>query len=212
MKGKSGQEINANEAVALAAQLIAASDRNLKLAAEYLEFAVAEGKTQRQIAEGVGKSAAWVNRLLQWRRDGYAEDTPFGMQSQERDERHDERIREDACSGPEQKSEQERSGPKHKSESASSARQRREWQHAWRLLNEDEEEDFELSKDDRTTLVRMLGMLGSSNDHEVLVAARKAEEMRIRLRLTWDNLIVKPKKAHSRQQGRPNRETSESTH
>ena len=67
---------NANEAIAFAAQAIASSDRNLKLAAEYLAYAEEEGKTQRQIAEGVGKSAAWVNRLLQWRRDGYPEDTP----------------------------------------------------------------------------------------------------------------------------------------
>ena len=85
---------DANEAIARAAQAIASSDRNLKLAAEYLAFAEAAGKTQRQMAEGVGKSAAWVNRLLQWRRDGYPEDTPFGTQSQERDERHDERVRD----------------------------------------------------------------------------------------------------------------------
>jgi hypothetical protein len=88
-----------NEAIARAAQAIASSDRNLKLAAGYLAFAEAEGKTQRQMAEGVGKSAAWVNRLLQWRRAGFHEDTPFGAQSQERDERHDERIREQR-SGP----------------------------------------------------------------------------------------------------------------
>lgn len=67
----SAAAINGNEAIALAAQAIASSDRNLKLAAEYLAFAEADGKTQRRMAKGVGKSAAWVNRLLQWRRDGY---------------------------------------------------------------------------------------------------------------------------------------------
>ena len=92
-----------NEAIARAAEAIKASDRKLRLAAEYLAFAEERGKTQRQMAEGVGKSAAWVNRLLQWRRDGFHEDTPFGTQSQQRDERHDEQIREqerDQRSGP----------------------------------------------------------------------------------------------------------------
>ena len=29
------------------------------------------GATQREAAEGIGKSVAWVNRLLQWRKGGY---------------------------------------------------------------------------------------------------------------------------------------------
>ena len=40
-------------------------------AADCLARACDQGATQRQIAEGVGKSAAWVNRLLQWRKDGH---------------------------------------------------------------------------------------------------------------------------------------------
>ena len=143
-----------------------------KLAAEYLAYAEEEGKTQRQIAEGVGKSAAWVNRLLQWRRDGYPEDTPFGTQSQERDERHDERVREDARSGPEHEPKPERRGS---SRSGSShARQRSRYRSGPKHKPERDCQGF--SEHDRTTLVRVLGMLGSSNDHEVLVAARKAEE------------------------------------
>ena len=172
---------NANEAIAFAAQAIASSDRNLKLAAEYLAYAEEEGKTQRQMAEGVGKSAAWVNRLLQWRRDGYPEDTPFGTQSQERDERHDERVREDARSGPEHEPEAERRGSSRSGSShtyRSGPKHKPEW----------DRQGF--SEHDRTTLVRVLGLLGSSNDHEVLVAARKAEEIRSRLGLTWDDLIA----------------------
>jgi hypothetical protein len=34
--------------------------------------------TQREIAEAVGRSAGWVNRLLKWRRSGYEEYSPFG--------------------------------------------------------------------------------------------------------------------------------------
>ena len=179
---------NANEAIAFAAQAIASSDRNLKLAAEYLAYAEEEGKTQRQMAEGVGKSAAWVNRLLQWRRDGYPEDTPFGTQSQERDERHDERVREerDARSGPEHEPEPERRGS---SRSGSShARQRSRYRSGPKHKPERDCQGF--SEHDRTTLVRVLGMLGSDYDPEVLVAARKAEEIRKRLGLTWDDLIA----------------------
>jgi len=34
--------------------------------------------TQREIAEAVGRSPGWVNRLLKWRRSGYNEKSPFG--------------------------------------------------------------------------------------------------------------------------------------
>jgi hypothetical protein len=177
--------ISANEAILLARSAIAAADRNLKTAADLLAVAAEQGKTQRQMAEGVGKSAAWVNRLLQWRREGYPEDTPFGAQSQERDERHDERVREQAsesCSGPEQTEQKHRAS---RSRSSSSRRSRSPGQ--------------SLSEQDRTTLVGVLGMLGSAYDPEVLVAARKAEDIRKRLGLTWDDLIVAARKRHASQ-------------
>jgi hypothetical protein len=48
-------------------------------AAEALALAVEDFKaTQREIAESVGRSASWVNRLLKWRRSGYKEYSPFG--------------------------------------------------------------------------------------------------------------------------------------
>jgi hypothetical protein len=40
-----------------------------------------QGASQRQIAKAVGKSAAWVHQMLKWRREGYKDDTPFGLQS-----------------------------------------------------------------------------------------------------------------------------------
>jgi hypothetical protein len=42
---------------------------------------------------------------------------------------------------------------------------------------------------DHDKLVKILGMLGSSHDGEVLAAARKAEEERKRLNTSWDQLI-----------------------
>jgi hypothetical protein len=185
-------DITANEAIALARQAIASADRNLKSAAQFLAVAEEQGKTQRQMAEGVGKSAAWVNRLLQWRRDGFPEDTPFGAQSQERDERHDERVREqasDARSGPEQEPEPEQEAPRSRaSRSRSRARRSRS--------------RLRFYEHDRTTLVRVLGKLGSEYDNEVLIAARKAEEIRQRLGLTWDDLVIA-----ATEQGRRERES-----
>ena len=34
--------------------------------------------TQREMAEAVGKSASWVNKLLKWRQSGYKDHSPFG--------------------------------------------------------------------------------------------------------------------------------------
>jgi hypothetical protein len=54
---------------------------SLRAAAEDIAAAHEQGATQRQIAEAVGKSAAWVNRLLKWRESGYRDDTAFGPQA-----------------------------------------------------------------------------------------------------------------------------------
>ena len=39
------------------------------------------GASQQEIAAAVGKSQAWVSRVLQWRREGFKDDTPFGQAS-----------------------------------------------------------------------------------------------------------------------------------
>jgi hypothetical protein len=51
----------------------------LQEAAEALALAHENFKaTQREIAEAIGRSASWVNRLLKWRQSGYKERSPFG--------------------------------------------------------------------------------------------------------------------------------------
>jgi hypothetical protein len=60
-----------------AKRAIADGEASLKEAAECISKAQARGATQRQIAEAVGKSAAWVNRLLAWRAGGFIGDA-FG--------------------------------------------------------------------------------------------------------------------------------------
>jgi hypothetical protein len=53
--------------------------RSLRDAAEWLASAQQDfHASQREIAEAVGRSASWVNRLLKWRRSGYNEYSPFG--------------------------------------------------------------------------------------------------------------------------------------
>lgn len=66
---------------------IEAGEKNLKQAAEHLATAQEAGASQRDMAEAVGKSAAWVNRLLKWRETGYQGDTPFGPESKAKRER-----------------------------------------------------------------------------------------------------------------------------
>ena len=65
------------ELLARARQSIETGVSSFRAAAEYLAEARRLGVSQRQLAEGVSKSAAWVNALLKWRELGYPDDTPF---------------------------------------------------------------------------------------------------------------------------------------
>jgi hypothetical protein len=55
-------------------------------ATEHMSKAQRKGASQRHIASYLGKSSAWVNRLLRWRKSGY-KDTPFGPESKASRER-----------------------------------------------------------------------------------------------------------------------------
>jgi hypothetical protein len=55
------------------------SEQSLHDAAEALGLAQEDhSATQREMAEAIGKSASWVNKLLKWRRSGYNDHSPFG--------------------------------------------------------------------------------------------------------------------------------------
>src|ERR1700722_11150796 len=69
-----------SELLRRAKQAINSGENSLQAAAEDIAAAQARGATQRQIAETIGKSPAWVNRLLAWRQCGY-HDTAFGPQA-----------------------------------------------------------------------------------------------------------------------------------
>ena len=74
-------EPNVTELLEEAKRDIDDGEVRLRAAAEKMAAARKQGASQRQIAQGVGKSAPWVNRLLKWHDGGYQEDTPFGPQS-----------------------------------------------------------------------------------------------------------------------------------
>lgn len=74
-------EMTITENLDRARRHIEAGDTRLRAAAEHLAAARKQGATQRQMARGVGKSAPWVNRLLQWHDNGYVDETPFGPQA-----------------------------------------------------------------------------------------------------------------------------------
>jgi hypothetical protein len=54
----------ASKLLTRAKQLIESSDTSLRGAAEHIAAAQAQGASQRQIADNIGKPASWVNRLL----------------------------------------------------------------------------------------------------------------------------------------------------
>ena len=60
------------ELLSRAKRNIDSCERPLREAAEDIAQACEQGATQRDIALAVGKSPAWVNRLLKWRLSGYA--------------------------------------------------------------------------------------------------------------------------------------------
>jgi hypothetical protein len=67
------------ELLSRAKDAIEAGEQSLHDAAEALGIAQVEhSASQREMAEAIGKSVAWVNALLQWRRSGYKDDSPFG--------------------------------------------------------------------------------------------------------------------------------------
>ena len=71
----------------IAKQAIAAGDNAMSVAAEYLATIHDLGISIRVIASKVGKQKSWVHRLLQWRRSGFSDGTPFGPASKARRKR-----------------------------------------------------------------------------------------------------------------------------
>jgi hypothetical protein len=100
---------------------------------------------------------------------------------------------------------------KREREKARAERRRRareqEWEYLGRLIDERTKKP-EIPSSLRTLLVKTLGMLGSEHENEALVAARKVEEIRRKLGLMWDDLIVEATQENNRKPGEKNQASS----
>jgi hypothetical protein len=207
------------ELLTRAKHAIESGETSLHAAAEDIAAAQEQGATQRQIAEAVGKSAAWVNRLLKWRESGYHDDTAFGpqakasrqrargVQSTEQQKQKKQKAgasseHAQAAAAEKVRAEAEKAkadARKAKADAAKAeaeARAAKEQAKAYGAFRR--KYGFILNKLDyrqRDRLVKLLGMLGSQHDGERANAAKLVEQYRAALGLTWHELII-PAVAH----------------
>ena len=154
-----------------ARRAIAAGEGSFRQAAEYLAEARKQGATQRQSAKAVGKSPSWVNTLLKWRSGGYRE-TPFGPQS---------KAKRAAVQAPKQ------SRRPMTAEEALAQKAQAEFQTARAVAVAALFGDSQrIPAAARAELLKALHMLASSRD----TAAVLVERCRVRLNLTWGELLV----------------------
>ncbi len=195
---------------------IESGETSLRAAAEDIAAAQVHGATQRQIAKAVGKSAAWVNRLLAWRRSGYQDGTPFGPQakaSRQRAQRvqASQRKKQKAATTSEQaqaaaeraraetaEAEATRAKAEAQRAKAEAAKAKADAKKAWEQAKArssfrtvfGDKTKKEINSGSRERLVKALGMLGSDQAGERDAAACAAEKLRIKLDMTWDELII----------------------
>jgi len=188
---------------------IEAGEDRFRQAAEDIATASEQGATQHQIAETVGKSQAWVNGLLKWRSAGY-QDTPFGPQSKASRARradyqapnnHRPASTSEQAEAVKAKAEAATARARAQQAKAEAAEARAQARKAKAEANKASHDTFtemhrrstrpkEIHSSMRTLLIKALGMLGSEQDGECLNAARKAEQLRKKLGMNWDELIV----------------------
>ena len=174
--------VTITELLSRAKDAIASGEIALHAAAEDIAAAQEQGATQRQIAEAVGKSAAWINRLLKWRQSGYQDGSAFGPQAKASRQRAAQRVQatehtvqatEHTVQATEQKKHQKQK-PATTSEQAQACGRVTFW----------------FPEGERELLVKALGMLGSDHVGERESAALVVEKQRAKLGMTWEELII----------------------
>jgi hypothetical protein len=205
----------AKQEILSAEQLLAKADetanQHYRVAADRIADAQKQKASQRQIAKDIGKSAAYVNQLSRWRKDGYL-DSPFGPQSKAARLRkkkrsvapeHDQKESASGKNDPqaddegagtkvnkEKKAEVQAEVRKAKAEAEKAKADADKWKKKAKAAAQGSAPVPNFDPDDRDRLVKFLGMLGSDQDGERLNAAHKAEKLRIGLGVGWDELIV----------------------
>jgi hypothetical protein len=159
-----------------ARRAVAAGEHKFREAAECLAAARKLGATQRQSAKAIGKSPAWVNRLLKWRSGGYRE-TPFGPQSK-------------AKRTVVQATKQARRPMTAEEALAQKAQAEFQTARAVAVATMFGADTKRIPAAARKELLKALAMLGSEHAAERASAALIVERQRARLNLTWDDLIV----------------------
>jgi colicin import membrane protein len=187
---------------------IARGESSMRKAAEHIAEAMRlDNKlTQRAVAERIGKSAAWVNVLIRWKSEDYKSGTPFGPQSKasrtkaaavQATKRPPEKVTErllrenalaerDTAKASAAEARAKAAEAKHKAEQAKQEAEA-ERLRANRLRAEGA---ADISYEQRERLLKLLGMLGSNHEGERATAAKKADDFRETLDLSWSNLIV----------------------
>ena len=204
------------EHLSLAKRDIASGDKSFQSAAEHIAAAIALGSTQRDAAATVGKSVAWINRVLKWKDSGFAASGPFTEDNKQKRRRAFSQTKHQTAfsqtkhskSEARAKADQakaEAAKARHKADEervkARAAREKIKAERAKRFREAffgREPETLEINKADRDKLVKALGMLGSDHDGEVLNAARMVERLRRKLGTTWEILVVKASETNAR--------------
>jgi uncharacterized membrane protein YqiK len=175
-------------------------------AADHIASALSGSTTQAQAAVAVGKSQPWISRLMKWRRDGFSAFSPFDDNAKARISRTNKSKKPEpkpATTGEQARAERARAHAEQAKAEAVKAKadaqkakadaQRAKAERA-KAQADAARAEFEALGDmfggrkragigdaDRDTLVKVLGMLGSDQDGEVLNAARTAERLRRKL-------------------------------
>ena len=204
------EQITIDDLLARAKEAIVSGERSMQAAAEAIACAREQGATQREIAQAVGKSAGWVNRLLQWRKCGYLDDTAFGAQARASRQRrvqaterekpttttdHAQAAAEDAPAEP-VKGEAQAAEAKADDPTAREKAKADAYDYFEGAIGADAEKDA-LHSGTRELLIKALGMLGSNQAGERANAALFVEKQRAKLGMTWNELIIPANEAEA---------------
>ncbi len=164
-----------------ARRAIESGESKFREAAELLAKAAKLGATQRQSAKAIGKSPAWVNKLLTWRDGGY-KDTPFGPQSKAKRAAAVKATKQPMTAEQAQAMTARANAERAKAEAAKARAEA-----AARMFAPPTKT---IPQGARDLLLKALRALASERTAERASAALLVENARARLNLTWDELIV----------------------
>jgi hypothetical protein len=181
----------------------AKSEKTPRGVAECVAALHKRGLSQRKIAAEIGRSPAWVTRLLQWQRGGYVGDAFGAGHHTERaftraGEQHlsvEDRATIAAARAAAKKEDRNFLFNELMQQMAARAKAQDEL----KRLKSETRQGFSIrpainpkaiDRESRDRLTKLLGMTGSNGEGEVANAARMADDLRRKLGMTWQDLII----------------------